>query len=230
MQPKNYFNEENEPLLRLIRQGEHQQLDFKLEIDDARKIARAMAAFANTDGGRLLIGVKDNGSIAGIRSEEELYMLQAAAEYYTKPKIKYTVKLWKVNKKTVLEAYIPTSNKRPHFVQNEKNEWRAYTRINDQNVVMDAIAVNILKKIQHHKTIKIHFGKDETNVLMAMKNKSWVNIHDIAFETLLPNQIVQQILINFVLLNVITYKITIDGTYFQIDKNVNFDQYFYHTH
>lgn len=230
MLPKNYHNEENEPLLRLIRQGEHQQLDFKLEIDDARKIARAMAAFANAEGGRLLIGVKDNGSIAGIRSEEEMYMLQAAAEYYAKPKIIYTVKLWKVNKKTVLEAYIPTSNKRPHFVQNEKSEWRAYTRIDDQNIVMDSIAVNILKEIQRNKTVKIHFGKDENNVLTALQNKSWLNIHDITFETLLPTQIVQQILINFVLLNVITYKITIDGTYFQIDKKVNLDQYFYHTH
>ena len=48
----------------LIAQGEHQQQDFKYEISDVRKIARTLSAFANTDGGRLLIGVKDNGKIA----------------------------------------------------------------------------------------------------------------------------------------------------------------------
>lgn len=46
-------------------------LDFKFEISDSKKIARSLVAFANTDGGRLLIGVKDNGVISGIRSEEE---------------------------------------------------------------------------------------------------------------------------------------------------------------
>ncbi len=42
----------------LIAEGEHQQQDFKFEISDARKIAKTLSAFANTDGGRLLIGVK----------------------------------------------------------------------------------------------------------------------------------------------------------------------------
>ena len=52
----------------LIAEGEHQQQDFKFEISDARKIAKTLSAFANTDGGKLLIGVKDNGKIAGVRS------------------------------------------------------------------------------------------------------------------------------------------------------------------
>ena len=60
----------------LIAEGEHQQQDFKFEISDARKIAKTLSAFANTDGGRLLIGVKDNGRIAGVRSEEEKYMIE----------------------------------------------------------------------------------------------------------------------------------------------------------
>ena len=61
------------PIEALIEQGEHQQLDFKFEVSDSKKIARTLSAFANTDGGRLLIGVKDNGAISGVRSEEEYY-------------------------------------------------------------------------------------------------------------------------------------------------------------
>jgi len=38
----------------LISQGEHQQLDFKFEITDSKKIAKTLVAFANIDGGRLL--------------------------------------------------------------------------------------------------------------------------------------------------------------------------------
>ena len=67
-----------------IAEGEHQQQDFKFEISDARKIAKSLSAFSNTDGGRLLVGVKDNGKIAGVRSEEEIYMIEAAAKLYCK--------------------------------------------------------------------------------------------------------------------------------------------------
>ena len=63
-------------LKKLIAGGENQHLDFKYCISDSRKIARTLSAFANSDGGRLLIGVRDNGSIAGIKSDEEYYMVE----------------------------------------------------------------------------------------------------------------------------------------------------------
>ena len=71
----------------LIAQGENQQLDFKFEINSASKIAKSLVAFANTDGGKLLIGVKDNGLIAGIRTDEEVYMLESAAKLYSNPPV-----------------------------------------------------------------------------------------------------------------------------------------------
>ena len=80
-------------LQQLIAEGEHQQQDFKFEISDARKIARSLSAFSNTDGGRLLIGVKDNGRIAGVRSEEEIYMIEAAAKLYCRPNVEISVRI-----------------------------------------------------------------------------------------------------------------------------------------
>ena len=66
---------EKDYIHRLIAEGEHIHQDFKFAISDARKIARSLSAFANTEGGRLLVGVKDNGAIAGGRSEEGIYMI-----------------------------------------------------------------------------------------------------------------------------------------------------------
>ena len=70
---------------RLIAEGEHEHQDFKFAISDARKIARSISAFANNDGGRLLVGVKDNGAIAGVRSEEDIYVVEQAAEMFCRP-------------------------------------------------------------------------------------------------------------------------------------------------
>lgn len=59
------INEVEFALKKRISEGESQILDFKFALNDSRKIARSMSAFSNTDGGSLLLGVKDNGVIAG---------------------------------------------------------------------------------------------------------------------------------------------------------------------
>jgi len=125
----------NHPILELISEGEHQQLDFKFEISDSRKIARTLSAFANTDGGTLLIGVKDNGNIAGVRSEEEYYMLEAASEMYCRPKVAFTAKEWNMDGKIVLEVKIKTSTEKPHKSPDKEDQYKTYIRIADENIV-----------------------------------------------------------------------------------------------
>ena len=95
----------------LIAEGEHQQQDFKFEISDARKIAKTLSAFANTDGGKLLIGVKDNGKIAGVRSDEEQYMIEAAAGLYCSPEVNYTMQTYQVEGRSVLVVQIEESDR-----------------------------------------------------------------------------------------------------------------------
>ncbi len=135
----------NTHLSRLIEEGEHQQLDFKFAITDARKIARSLAAFANTDGGRLLIGVKDNGSIAGVRSEEEIFMLEAAAEMYCKPKVYFETIEWNVENKRVLEVIIPKSEKAPHYAAQDKEHFKVYVRVKDQNLLANSVLLRVWK-------------------------------------------------------------------------------------
>lgn len=127
----------------LIDEGEHQQLDFKFEISDARKIARTLSAFSNSDGGRLLIGVKDNGRISGIRSEEEFYMLESAASLYSKPEIRFESHLHTVDGKNVLEIYIPPVEKKPVYAQDENKRWMAYIRVDDENILANIVQLRI---------------------------------------------------------------------------------------
>jgi predicted HTH transcriptional regulator len=106
----------------LILQGEHQQQDFKFEISDARKIAKSLSAFANTDGGRLLIGIKDNGKIAGVRSEEEAYMIESAANVYCSPEVRFSMTQHRVEGKVVLDVSIPEAEYKPVCAKNEENK------------------------------------------------------------------------------------------------------------
>ena len=129
----------NHYISELIAQGEHQQLDFKFEINDSKKIARTITAFANTDGGTLLIGVKDNGNIAGVRSEEEYYMIEAAAEMYCRPKIQFKAKEWNIEGKIVLEVKVEVSSLKPHKSPDKNDEYKTFIRVDDENIVAPEI-------------------------------------------------------------------------------------------
>ncbi|HPI85755.1 MAG TPA: ATP-binding protein, partial [Bacteroidales bacterium] len=107
-------------ITRLIAGGESQTLDFKFEVSDFRKIARTLVAFSNTDGGRLLVGVKDNGSIAGVRSEEEYYMIEGAARLYCRPEIMFSVKEWQADRKKILEVIIDRGKEVPYKAMDDE--------------------------------------------------------------------------------------------------------------
>jgi len=147
------------PIYKLIAQGEHQQQDFKYCINDSRKIARSLVAFANSDGGRLLVGVKDNGKIVGVSSEEEYYMVDAAARIYSNPKIEFTAQQWDVDGKTVFEVTVAPSRQRPYFAQSDDGKWLAYIRKDDENI----LANNVLLKSWelNKKTTGLCFQYDE---------------------------------------------------------------------
>ena len=94
-------------------------LDYKQEITSAHKIAKTMVSFANHKGGTLLIGVRDNRTIAGIRTEDERYMLDLAASFYCKPEIILDIIEHQISGKIVLECIVPESEEKPCYAKGE---------------------------------------------------------------------------------------------------------------
>lgn len=126
----------------LVSQGEHEQQDFKFLISDARKIARSISAFANRDGGRLLIGVKDNGTFAGVRNEEDIYVVEQAAASYCQPPQHVEFTAFNVGAGTlVIRASIAAADRRPVFAQDTDRTWKAYYRVADENIVAHPLMV-----------------------------------------------------------------------------------------
>ncbi len=152
----------------LIEQGENLHQDFKFAINDSKKIARSLVAFSNTKGGRLLIGVKDNGSIAGVRTDEEYYMIEAAAELYCKPRVDFETKDWNVGGKKVLEITIPESTSKPHMALNDEQKWMAYIRVADENIIASAVILKVWQKLQSVKGIKINDTEPGKKLLMYL--------------------------------------------------------------
>jgi predicted HTH transcriptional regulator len=135
-------------LIKLIREGEHQQQDFKYRVADACKLAKSVSAFANTDGGRLLIGVRDDGHLSGVRSEEEIYMMHQAAYKYCKPEASIKFDTYHIDGRTIVIATVPPSEHKPVFALNEEGKQRAYIRIADENIVASPVHLAIWREQQ----------------------------------------------------------------------------------
>lgn len=170
----------------LIAQGENQELDFKFEISDARKIARTLSAFSNTDGGRLLIGVKDNGRITGVRSEEEFYMAESAATLYCKPEVQFKSRNYSIEGKNVLVIYIPPVENKPVYARDEENRWMAYCRVDDQNILASIVQLQVWKEEKKSRGKLIEFTRQEEillNYLETTPGTSLIKIqHDTGFK------------------------------------------------
>lgn len=120
----------------LIAQGESQTLEFKQTISDAQKIAKTLAAFANTRGGILLVGVKDNRQIIGTDPQEEVHLLEEASTFFCSPPLQLRYKEVETETgKNVLMVYVFESGQKPHMALSGKDEWLPYVRLRDQSVI-----------------------------------------------------------------------------------------------
>jgi len=63
------FDTSSEGLARIIAGGESETVEFKSVCPSQDDVARILTAFANTDGGILIIGIHDDGTVAGLDDE-----------------------------------------------------------------------------------------------------------------------------------------------------------------
>lgn len=132
----------------LINAGEGENQDFKQSITSLPKIARTLAAFANTTGGKLLIGVTDNRHLVIIDPEEEKYMITEAATTWCDPPV--TVEFEELTHesedKTLLIAYVPESDMKPHKSMQKNGEWQVYIRQHDKTLPAGKKAEKLLEQ------------------------------------------------------------------------------------
>jgi len=198
-------------LRKLIAEGENQQLDFKYCITDSRKIARTLSAFSNTDGGRLLIGVRDNGSLAGIRSDEEIYMVDTAAHLFCRPEITYTVKQHTAGTKTILEVEVAKGNKRPYQVKDEEGKWRAYFRHGDQNLIANRVLLQVWRKEEQKSGVKVRFSDAEMKLLDYLRENGSVSLSKFRKISGIPSSRAESILANLIIFRVLILKASEKG-------------------
>lgn len=203
----------------LINQGEHQTLDFKHSISDSKKIARSIAAFANTNGGKLLVGVRDNGSIAGVQSDEEFYMVQAAADLYCKPSVNFETKVWNIEGKTVLEITIPKFDEDQLITApNKEGKYRVYIRVKDQNFIVNNIYLKAWNKKKFGTGVLIRYDKPEKILFEYLHENDSISFSQFKKLVNLTKYKAEKVLINLIVLNLIEILFTENSVAYKLVK------------
>ena len=208
----------------LIAQGENLRLDFKFEISDARKIAKTLSAFANTCGGRLLVGVKDNGRIAGVKSDEEAYMIDAAANIHSSPEIDYRIIPHLIEGKTILEVVIEEGRDKPYYakvaelcddgIRSERSI--AYVRVADENIVASPVHLQLWRRRSGDDSLLIRYRQYEEMLMKHIAQRGSTTLSRLCRENRLNRHEAIKILAEFAYLGLISIEYRDGGFVFKI--------------
>ncbi|KAF5034796.1 putative DNA-binding domain protein [anaerobic digester metagenome] len=206
-------------LLKRIAGGESQTLDFKFAVNDSRKIARSMSAFANTDGGSLLIGVKDNGKLAGIRSEEEIYMAEAAATMHCEPEVHFNSILYQIQNKEILEIIIPEGGNVLTLAPDESGNHVAYLRYRDANYIAGQIYERVWAKRNQKQSTHLRMDEYHKAVLELMERKGIVSLEQVMQDLGLKRGFAASAIERLILLDAADFKLTENGMHYCLKGN-----------
>ncbi len=92
----------------IIKGWENQQVEFKEEGVEANKLAKELIAFANTNGGIILIGVDDECTIKGITVPKKFEeKIRNIAKNNCNPSIQLETKEYTVDNKKIMGIFVP---------------------------------------------------------------------------------------------------------------------------
>jgi ATP-dependent DNA helicase RecG len=108
-------------LTELLQQGENASIEFKETIARPESLAKEIVAFANTQGGTLLLGIADNGEIIGLHEDKnyEEYLCNIARNNVI-PAIDIRIEKIILNNKVIIAVIIPKGKDKPYQTLNHQ--------------------------------------------------------------------------------------------------------------
>ena len=105
-----------------IALGEDSRRQFKRDVTNADSLAAEMAAFANSEGGTIFLGVADDGSLPGLSRADVARINQlignAASQHVRSPLTVQTENIGVGDGRVVIALTIPKGQDKPYFDRN----------------------------------------------------------------------------------------------------------------
>ena len=131
----------------LLSQSEGKTLEFKRDLSSPKPLLKTLVAFANTAGGKLIIGINDNRQIVGVENpfDEEERLCSLIADSIS-PRLVPNVEMLTLEGKTLLLVEVFLSSSRPHYLKAEGTESGVYVRLGSTNRQADRELIAELRR------------------------------------------------------------------------------------
>lgn len=165
-------------LKKLVAHGEGHNLEFKRKASFPEKIVREMVAFANAEGGTVLVGVDDDGTISGLRHPEgEAHVIRKAL-MLCRPLLQFSEEAIPVGgARSILRYDIPESARKPHFLLQDGTK-EAYVRVGDESLRASREVREILRRMQRERNIHFHYGEHEKMLMQYLDGHEFITVKE----------------------------------------------------
>ncbi len=127
-------------ILEIVKRGEGKKIEFKSIMPSGEKIAKTLIAFANTAGGKLIIGVADNGEILGINNfevSEKMDRVSNIIHDMIYPMIVAEIYTYNIENRVLLIMETYPSPIKPHYLRRIGRMDGTYIRVGATNKKAD---------------------------------------------------------------------------------------------
>jgi predicted HTH transcriptional regulator len=180
-------------LQQLASLGEGVSLEFKRRVPRPERIAKEVVALANTRGGRLLLGVSDDGEIVGLDDvSEEAFLLRRALETCIEPPVAYTTeRIVVAPRRDVILVEVPESDRKPHHLvkprrarrgrlrQGPSGDGTAYVRVEEMSVEASPESVAMMEH-DEASAARVEFGENESLLMRYLNDYGRITVAQFA--------------------------------------------------
>ena len=124
------------PLLQQILQGESKTLEFKLALPAGDQVAKTVIAFANTAGGKLVIGVNDQRELVGLGDTDVFKLMDKISSIlhnHCQPTLLPEIYVENVNGYELLLIDVSRGALLPYYLENDGKDSGCYIRLGATN-------------------------------------------------------------------------------------------------
>ncbi len=208
--------------LQLIEAGEGTSVEFKRKLKTPEKIAKEICAFANTKGGYVLIGVDDDKSIVGIKSEKtEADIIERACKFSIEPEVVPEIQIFDLEGRDVMVVIIQEGKRKPYQAvlideTTQAESRQVFIRVGENSMPASNEMKRLLRSQTNDDPLRLGIGDKEKRLFQYLEINNRISVQEYAELVNISRRRAGRLLIRLVRAGVIQMTTDIHNDYYSL--------------
>ncbi len=208
--------------LQLIEAGEGTSVEFKRKLKTPEKIAKEICAFANTKGGYVIIGVDDDKSIVGIKSEKtEADIIERACKFSIEPEVVPEIQIFDLEGRDVMVVIIQEGKRKPYQAvlideTTQAESRQVFIRVGENSMPASNEMKRLLRSQTNDDPLRLGIGDKEKRLFQYLEINNRISVQEYAELVNISRRRAGRLLIRLVRAGVIQMTTDIHNDYYSL--------------